>query len=93
MVQRIILLPLGIIGGLVAGALGKKLFERIWAMFDKQEAPSPEQRDASWIKLAAALIVEGAIFRLVRGLIDRATRTAVLRATGSWPGDERPKAT
>src|SRR3954471_20581441 len=69
MVQRIILLPVGVIGGMVAGALGKRLFERIWAVFDKQEPPSPEHRDASWIKLTAALVIEGAIFRLARGLI------------------------
>jgi hypothetical protein len=90
MVQRIILLPLGIIGGIIAGSLAAKLFDRVWAMFDKQEPPSPEHRDASWAKLAAALVIEGAIFRLVRGLIDRGTRTAVLKATGSWPGEERP---
>ena len=91
MVQRIILLPLGIVGGIIAGSLAAKLFERIWAVFDKQEPPAPEHRDAPWIKLAAALVIEGAIFRLAKGLFDHAARRGFARMTGAWPGEESPE--
>ena len=36
------------------------------------------------------MTVEGAIFRLVRGLVDRGTRVAFVRATGTWPGEQKP---
>ncbi len=36
------------------------------------------------------LMAEGAIFRFTRGVVDRGTRVAFARATGSWPGDEKP---
>jgi len=41
-------------------------------------------------KTAIALVVEGAIFRLVRGLTDHGARHAFAGATGTWPGEERP---
>ena len=40
--------------------------------------------------LAVALALEGAIFRLIRGLVDRGSRQGFLRLTGAWPGEERP---
>ena len=38
-----------------------------------------------------ALLLEGAIFRLVRGLADHGARHSFAKATGSWPGEERPE--
>ena len=56
----------------------------------EEEAPSPENREFSWPKLIVALLVEGAIFRLVKGLTDHGARRAFASATGTWPGDEAP---
>lgn len=73
--------------------LATKLFEFIWGRVAGQEAPEPSQRQLSWPALIGALIVEGAIFRLIRGVVDRGTRVAFARTTGSWPGEERPDST
>jgi Protein of unknown function (DUF4235) len=89
--SKILFIPFSVIGGIVAGAIGKKLFERVWALFDDEEAPSPKHREIAWKKLIPALLLEGAIFRAVRGLFDRGTRKAFSKATGSWPGEERPE--
>jgi hypothetical protein len=43
------------------------------------------------VKLLPALIIEGALFRIVRGLVDHGTRHGFARVTGSWPGEERPE--
>ena len=56
-----------------------RLFQFIWGRFDDQEPPDPEHRDVSWPKLAAALALQGAIFRLVRGIVDHGARTAFFR--------------
>lgn len=61
-------------------------------MVDDQEPPSPEHREFSWPKLVAALLVEGAIFRLVKGLTDHGARRTFAKATGTWPGEEAPHA-
>jgi hypothetical protein len=41
--------------------------------------------------LVAALLFEGAIFRLVKGLTDHGARRAFARTTGTWPGEEEPE--
>jgi hypothetical protein len=63
----------------------------LWGLFDDQEAPEPKHRDVSLMKLISALILQGAIFRAVRGLLDHGTRQAFQRLTGSWPGEEQPE--
>ena len=89
--MKFVFAPIGIVLGLIAGSAGKKIFEQIWGLIDEEEPPKPEHREFSWPKLIAALAVEGAIFRLVKGLVDHATRTTFAKLTGSWPGEERPE--
>ena len=88
---RILFIPFSIIGGLLAGLAGKKLFELVWARIDEEEPPEPEHRDASMVKLAAALALEGAIFRAVRGVAEHGSRRSFQRYTGVWPGEKRPE--
>jgi hypothetical protein len=90
--MKLLFTPISVIAGLLAGLLGTKIFERLWGLIDKEEPPSPEHREFSWPKLVAALLIEGAIFRLVKGLTEHGTRRAFAKGTGSWPGEERPEA-
>jgi hypothetical protein len=87
--MKILFAPIGIVTGLLAGVLAQKAFERLWAMIDDEEPPAPDQHQVSVPKLVAALIVEGAIFRLVKGITDHGVRTGVSRLTGRWPGEEQ----
>jgi hypothetical protein len=89
--MKILFLPVSILGGILAGLIGKKLFERLWGLVDDQEPPEAEHRDIHYAKLAVALMLEGAIFRVVRGLFDHAARRGFERLTGSWPGEEAPE--
>lgn len=86
--MRFIFAPIGILAGLAAGFAAQKGFEKVWAVFDDQEAPEAEDREVSYPKLAAALIVEGAIFRLVKGMVDRGARVGFASLTGRWPGEQ-----
>jgi uncharacterized protein DUF4235 len=90
-VARVLFAPISIAAGLIAGLLGRKLFERAWGLIDDEEPPDAEHRQIEWPKLIAALAVEGAIFRLVKGLVDHGARYSFQRATGSWPGEETPE--
>jgi hypothetical protein len=89
-VSKVIFIPISVIGGILAGIVGRKTFEGLWHVVDEQEAPDPKHRDVAWGKLIAALLLEGAIFRAVRGVFDHAARGAFTKLTGSWPGDEEP---
>jgi uncharacterized protein DUF4235 len=90
--MKFLFAPIGIVAGLVAGFAAKKAFEGIWGMVDDEEPPEPDQREIRMAKLVAALVVEGAIFRLVKGLTDHGTRSGFAHLTGRWPGEERPDA-
>ena len=89
--MKIIFLPISILGGILAGIIGQKAFDAVWGRVDEQEPPQPEYREISLVKLAIALAIEGAIFRLAKGLFDHAARRGFARMTGAWPGEEAPE--
>ena len=89
--MKLVFIPISILGGLLAGAIGQKAFDAIWGKVDDREPPQPEHREISIAKLEIALVIEGAIFRLVKGLFDHAARRGFARMTGEWPGEEEPE--
>lgn len=86
--MKILFAPIGVLAGLAAGFAAQKGFERIWAAFDDEDPPGPEDREVSYPKLLTALALEGAIFRLVKGMTDRGARSGFASLTGSWPGED-----
>ena len=91
--MKLLFLPFSIGTGIVAGFLSKKLFDLAWSVFNDEEPPEPEHREVAWGRLLAALAIEGAIFRVVRGAVERGFRRGFLAMTGSWPGEEEPERT
>jgi hypothetical protein len=89
--MKLLFLPVSIVGGIVAGLLGKKIFEQLWGVIDDEEPPDAKHRQVTYLKLAGALVLEGAIFRLVRGMFDHGARRGFARMTGAWPGEEAPE--
>ena len=84
-------MPISILSGLLAGFVGKKLFEGIWGALDEEEPPESKHLEISWMKLLLAGAIQGAIFRAVREVADHGSRRAFMRVTGTWPGEERPE--
>jgi hypothetical protein len=89
--ERFLFIPFGIAAGLIAGALGRFAFDKLWSAIDDEEPPEPEHRDVSMVKLGVALALEGAIFRAVRGIAEHGARLGFARITGAWPGEPRPE--
>jgi hypothetical protein len=89
--MKFVFMPISIVGGLLAGFLAKKIFEQIWGLIDEEEPPEAKHREVQYAKLAAALLLEGAIFRSVRGAFDHSARRGFRRLTGTWPGEEAPE--
>jgi len=90
---KLLFIPVSIISGLIAGLIGRKLFEGLWGLIDDEEPPDAEDRETSVPKLAASLAFQGASFSVVRGLTDHYARRAFYSSTGAWPGEERPEPT
>jgi hypothetical protein len=87
---KVIFLPVSIGGGLLAGAISKRLFGAVWGAIDREEPPKAQHRDVHLGKLILALAIDGAVVRLVKGLVDHGARQGFQHLTGSWPGDETP---
>jgi hypothetical protein len=89
--MKVLFIPLSVASGIVGGLLGKKTFERIWSMIDEEEPPTGKHRDVPWWKLVVALAIQGAVFTVARGVIDRGARRAFYTVTGTWPGEKKPE--
>lgn len=87
---RVVYKPLGLIvsvlGGIVAGAL----FKRIWkAVAHEEEAPKATNERRGWGEVVAASAAQGAVFGGVKAVVDRAGATGFAKLTGAWPGPSK----
>jgi hypothetical protein len=89
--SKLLFIPFSVLGGILAGIIAKKIFDVLRSALDEAEPPNPKYRDIAMEKLIPALLLEDAIFRIIRGLVDHGMRHAYSRLTGSWPGEERPE--
>jgi Protein of unknown function (DUF4235) len=87
--SKILFAPVGAVSSRLAGLIGKRMFARVWALLDGDQPPDPRRRDLPWRTLLLGLLLEGAIFRAARGLVDRASRQGFSKLTGSWPGEQQ----
>ena len=82
--------PFGIILGLVAGQIGKKIFNVIWTKIDDQDPPKATTQEAAWPKLLGAAAVQGVVFQTTRVVVNRYGAKGWQHLTGAWPGEKRP---
>lgn len=76
---------IGALGGMVAGAL----FKRLWALVaGESTSPSATRADQRWVDVLGAAALEGAIYALVKAAMDRSGAIVFQRVTGTWPGEE-----
>lgn len=88
--MKLIYKPFGIVFGVIAGILSKKLFDVVWGLIDTDEPPKPTTQDAGWSKVLAAAAVQGVTFKVTRAAVDRAGAKGFSHLTGIWPGEKRP---
>ena len=82
--------PFGIVLGILAALLGKRLFNFAWTKLDDEEPPKPTTEETSWRRLLAAAAVQGVVFRLVRVTVDRYGAIGWGYLTGTWAGGKGP---
>jgi hypothetical protein len=85
MLYRPLSLAASILGGLIAGALFKKLWK---AIAKEEEAPTADQPDRNWKEIATAAALQGAVTGGVKAIVDRGSLKGFEKATGVWVGEE-----
>jgi len=86
--MKLLYKPMGVafsvLGGIVAGALFKRLWSHLSGQTDPPNATDPDYR---WQEVLAAAAIEGAIFGAVKAAVDRGGARGYEKLTGTWPGD------
>ena len=88
--MKVIYKPFGLILGIVAGLLGKRLFDFAWTKIDDEDPPKATTQQADWSKVIAAAALQGVIFKTTRVVVDRYGARGWYYLTGAWPGEKRP---
>ena len=82
--------PFGILLGILAGLVGKRLFNFAWTKIDDEDPPKGTTEHAPWVKIVGAAALQGVIFKVTRVVVDRYGAIGWTYLTGSWPGEKRP---
>jgi hypothetical protein len=79
--------PVGIGGSVLAATAAGAVFKQIWKRVAHEDvAPDALQSEYSLSKVLLAAAIQGAIFGLVKALVDRGGAKFFEKLTGSWPG-------
>ena len=80
--------PVGLLASVAAGAVASAIFKQIWRrVADEDDAPDALQSEYSLSKILVAAAIQGAIFAVIKALIDRGGARGFEKLTGSWPGN------
>ena len=82
-------LLVSVLGGLLAGAI----FKWVWKLAaGEEEAPTATDKQRGWPEILVAATLQGAIFALVKAVLDRSFAEGTRKLTGVWPGDDSARA-
>ncbi|TQK17931.1 uncharacterized protein DUF4235 [Microbacterium sp. SLBN-154] len=87
---KLVYRPVGLLSGIISGALASVLFKQIWKRLSpshREDSPNALESEYGLGELLIATAIQGAIFAVVKALVDRGGARAFERVTGSWPGD------
>jgi hypothetical protein len=79
--------PVGLLLGIGAGAIAGFVFKEVWKRVSgDDDAPNATDEDRGWGEILAAAALQGAIFAVVKAVVDRGGASGVRKITGEWPG-------
>lgn len=85
-VSKVAYKPVGLLLGMTAGAIAGIAFEQLWrAVPGTGDPPQVMDRDRGIGEILVAAALQGAVFAVVRAIVDRGGGHAVHRLTGHWP--------
>jgi len=87
-IAKLLYLPFGTLAGVLSGLVAGAVFKRLWQAFaHERDAPSAKDEHRSWTEVVAASAIQGAVFGTVKAAVDRAGAIGYARLTGVWPGN------
>jgi hypothetical protein len=86
---KILYRPVGIVSSIVGGLIASLVFKQIWKRVSAGEdadPPGPLQSEYAFKEILLAAMLQGAIYAVVKAVIQRQGARTFERATGEWPG-------
>ena len=86
---KILYRPWGLVASILGGMVASKVFHLVWTRVDPQSTDDPPtalQSEYRLGKIVIAALAQGAIYSVVKALIDRGGARLFERWTGEWPG-------
>lgn len=87
--MRLLYKPFGLIAGLLASLIARRLFAALWGRVDDADPPKPDTREATWSRVVGAAALEATVFAVTRAIVDRAGVKTFNHFFGIWPGKEQ----
>jgi hypothetical protein len=89
--MKLLYKPFGIVVGILAGVLARRVFTFVWSKIDDEEPPKATTEETSWPRVVTAAAVQGLTFNVTRTLVNRAGARGFEHLFGVWPGEKRPE--
>ena len=86
---KILYRPVGLISSVLGGVIAGSIFKQIWkraAPGTKDDPPKALETEYPVKEILLAAAMQGAIFAVVKTVIDRQGARLFEKATGEWPG-------
>ena len=86
---KILYRPVGLISSVLGGVIAGTIFKQVWkraAPGSKDDPPKALETEYPVKEILLAAAMQGAIFSVVKTLIDRQGARLFEKATGEWPG-------
>ena len=88
---KILYKPVSILISVLGGVLAGAIFKRVWKLVaHEDDAPKATDAQRGWREVLIAAALQGAIFALVKAVVDRAGAEGTRKVTGYWPGEDDP---
>lgn len=87
---KILYRPWGLAASILGGLVASQVFQQVWKRVDpnaSDDPPKPLQSEYRLRKILLAALAQGAIYAVVKALIDRGGARLFQKWTGEWPGD------
>ena len=81
--------PIGMVASVLGGLIAGMIFKRVWKLTaGEDEAPKATDEQRGWQEVLLAAALQGAIFALVKAVVDRGAAEGTRKLTGVWPGGQ-----
>ncbi len=83
--RRLLYLPFGIVGSILARILGRQIFRNVWSRVDDEQLPAAGDGRGSMAKVVGGRALEAAVMAGAAAATDRLIARAFHHLLGIWP--------